>query len=84
MRYYRVNKVGEDRLENADQLIADDIEKFADAISEIYSNALKPIVDFFLFSFKLGSAGSFVIPAGMYVWFAIASTITTMVFHAII
>jgi len=75
MNYYRSNKVGSQTLENTDQLIAEDVEKFTSTLSEVYSNTLKPIVDFILFSMSLkrllGTRG----PMGMYSWFIFAALI---------
>lgn len=79
MNYYKVNKVGSRCLENADQLIAEDIEKFSDVLAEIYSNLLKPIVDFILFSVQLrlmlGTRG----PVTMMFWFSFASWVSSIV-----
>lgn len=79
MLYYKANKVGQDKLENADQLITDDIERFCEILSEVFSQALKPLVDFFVFSVQLGRVQGLAGPFGMYAWFAIATLISTKV-----
>lgn len=79
MLYYKANKVGQDKLENADQLITDDIERFCEILSEVFSQALKPLVDFFVFSVQLGRVQGIAGPFGMYSWFFIATLISTKV-----
>jgi ATP-binding cassette subfamily D (ALD) long-chain fatty acid import protein len=58
------------RLENADQLITQDVSKFCDAISDLYSNLAKPVLDVALFGAQLwmavGVAGPLMM-AGYYV-----------------
>eukprot|EP00299_Pterocystis_sp_00344_P020335 c9976_g1_i2.p1 GENE.c9976_g1_i2~~c9976_g1_i2.p1 ORF type:complete len:660 (+),score=168.90 c9976_g1_i2:49-1980(+) len=79
MNYYAANKVGTDKFEHADQLIADDIEKFSSEFADVYSNILKPAVDFVMFSAEMyrhmGASG----PGGLYTWFGISAYISTMV-----
>eukprot|EP01130_Rhizamoeba_saxonica_P001286 TRINITY_DN11166_c0_g1_i1.p1 TRINITY_DN11166_c0_g1~~TRINITY_DN11166_c0_g1_i1.p1 ORF type:complete len:633 (+),score=115.90 TRINITY_DN11166_c0_g1_i1:67-1965(+) len=79
MNYYRANKVGEQILENGDQLIAEDVEKFSSTLSEVYSNLLKPIVDFVFFSLQLGRWLGARGPLGMYGWFFVAAYISSLV-----
>jgi len=82
MNYYRSNKVGEQKLNHADQLIAEDIAKFSSQLSSVYSNLLKPLVDFVIFSYQmkksLGNKG----PLTMYFWFAFAAWISSIVMPA--
>jgi len=81
MAYYKANKVADVHgvLENADQLIADDIAKFADTLSDVFSNLLKPVVDFVLFSVRMTTTMGAFGPIGMYSWFAIATVISAKV-----
>ena len=79
MNYYKANHVG-DTLENTDQLICEDIEKFSSAFADVYSQSLKPIVDFVLVSLRWaswahGCRGS----AGMYTWLVVAVAISAKV-----
>ena len=78
MNYYKANHVG-DTLENTDQLICEDIEKFSSAFADVYSQSLKPIVDFVLFSFKMGQYMGVEGPLGMYTWFVVAVAISAKV-----
>uniref|UniRef100_A0A8R1DG86 ABC transmembrane type-1 domain-containing protein n=1 Tax=Caenorhabditis japonica TaxID=281687 RepID=A0A8R1DG86_CAEJA len=53
--YYQVSNL-DTRIQNPDQLLTQDVEKFCDGIVELYSNVSKPILDVFLYVFKLGRA----------------------------
>jgi len=79
MNYYCSNHVGDDKFENCDQLICEDIKKFSIAFAEVYSQSLKPVFDFALFSIMLarmmGSEG----PLGMYTWFYVAVAVSARV-----
>lgn len=46
----------DNRIQNADQLLTQDIDKFSETLSHLYSDIAKPLVDIFLFAFKLGQA----------------------------
>ena len=79
MNYYKANHVG-DTLENTDQLICEDIEKFSSAFAGLcLLQSLKPIVDFILFSFKMGQYMGIEGPLGMYTWFIVAVAISAKV-----
>ncbi|KAI8336528.1 ABC transporter transmembrane region 2-domain-containing protein [Chlamydoabsidia padenii] len=53
--FYKVSHL-DNRLHNADQLLTQDIDKFSDNLSHLYSDIAKPVVDIFLFAYKLGEA----------------------------
>ncbi|KAJ1834613.1 ATP-binding cassette long-chain fatty acid transporter pxa2 [Coemansia sp. RSA 2711] len=50
--YYSVGNL-DDRIKNADQLIAVDVAKFANSLAEIYSNLAKPTLDAFVYNVQL-------------------------------
>lgn len=79
MNYYGINHVGDDKLENCDQLICDDIKKFSTSFAEVYSQSLKPTVDFCLFSLMMSRMMGLEGPFGMYTWFFVAVAISTRV-----
>jgi ABC-type uncharacterized transport system fused permease/ATPase subunit len=79
MNYYKANKVGDSKLVNADQLIAEDIQKFSVTTADVYTQILKPCVDFVLFSAKLVTMLGLQGPLGMYGWFATAAFISSLV-----
>ncbi|CAE8588852.1 unnamed protein product, partial [Polarella glacialis] len=45
MIFYKANKVGK-KIENCDHQITSDVERFSDVFAEVFSQSLKPIVDF--------------------------------------
>ncbi|KAJ8655874.1 hypothetical protein O0I10_008538 [Lichtheimia ornata] len=53
--FYKISNI-DNRLQNADQLLTQDIDKFSENLSHLYSDIAKPIVDIFLFAYKLGEA----------------------------
>ncbi|CAI5441285.1 unnamed protein product [Caenorhabditis angaria] len=53
--FYQISNL-DNRIQNPDQLLTQDVEKFCDGIVELYSNLTKPILDVFLYIFKLGRA----------------------------
>ncbi|KAJ3224334.1 ATP-binding cassette sub- D member 3 [Clydaea vesicula] len=53
--FYKVANI-DNRINNADQLLTQDIDKFSDTLSHLYSDTLKPIVDIVLFAMKLSQA----------------------------
>ncbi|KAF9350422.1 ATP-binding cassette sub- D member 3 [Mortierella sp. NVP85] len=53
--FYKVSNI-DNRIQNADQLLTQDIDKFADNLSHLYSDIAKPLVDIVLFAYKLGEA----------------------------
>jgi len=79
MNYYKANKVGAHKLDATDQLIAEDIQKFSSTLCEVYSNMLKPVVDFIIFSIQLARWLQIRGPLSMYFWFSFASWICSLV-----
>ena len=55
MVYYKVSNL-DNRIQNADQLLTQDIERFSENLAHLYSDTAKPIVDIFLFAIRLGQA----------------------------
>ncbi|KAJ3171829.1 hypothetical protein HDU87_008217 [Geranomyces variabilis] len=62
MTFYKVGNL-DDRIKNADQLITQDVSKFCFAVSELYANLSKPMLDTVLYNLQLarnvGSEGIF-------------------------
>jgi len=61
-----------------DQLICEDISKWAAATSEVYTQSLKPIIDMVLFSYQLKRKLGFEGPYLLYAWFAVAASISAV------
>ncbi|KAG0241304.1 ATP-binding cassette sub- D member 3 [Actinomortierella wolfii] len=53
--FYKISNI-DNRIQNADQLLTQDIDKFAENLSHLYSDIAKPLVDIVLFAYKLGEA----------------------------
>ncbi|KAJ2663457.1 ATP-binding cassette long-chain fatty acid transporter pxa2 [Coemansia sp. RSA 1200] len=53
--YYSVGNL-DDRIKNADQLIAVDIMKFSNSLSELYSNLAKPTLDAVVYNIQLAKS----------------------------
>lgn len=53
--FYKVANL-DNRISNADQLLTQDIDKFSDTLTHLYSDIAKPIVDIGLFAYKLGES----------------------------
>ncbi|CAG8744637.1 33219_t:CDS:2, partial [Racocetra persica] len=53
--FYKISNL-DNRIQNADQLLTQDIDKFAENLSHLYSDFAKPLVDMVLFAYKLGEA----------------------------
>lgn len=52
MTFYKVSNL-DDRIKNADQLITQDVDKFCHAVSALYSNLTKPVLDVIVYNWQL-------------------------------
>jgi ATP-binding cassette subfamily D (ALD) long-chain fatty acid import protein len=52
MTFYTLSAL-DDRIKNADQLIAVDVAKFSNSLAELYSNIAKPILDMAIYNYSL-------------------------------
>lgn len=43
----------DNRIANADQLLTTDIDKFCESVTDLYSNISKPILDIFIYVYRL-------------------------------
>nr|QUF59459.1 ATP-binding cassette transporter Abcd3 [Brachionus angularis] len=55
LTYYKMNNL-DNRISNADQLLTQDVEKFCNSLTELYSNLSKPLLDVGIYSVKLTKA----------------------------
>ncbi|KAL1934379.1 hypothetical protein VTP01DRAFT_6561 [Rhizomucor pusillus] len=72
--FYKVSNL-DNRLQNADQLLTQDIDKFSENLSHLYSDIAKPVVDIFLFAYKLGEAIGNEAPFFMIAYFILSGVI---------
>eukprot|EP00930_Biecheleria_cincta_P097980 TRINITY_DN89663_c0_g1_i1.p1 TRINITY_DN89663_c0_g1~~TRINITY_DN89663_c0_g1_i1.p1 ORF type:complete len:701 (-),score=92.94 TRINITY_DN89663_c0_g1_i1:43-2112(-) len=77
MIYYKANKVGK-KIENCDHQITSDVERFSEVFAEVFSQSLKPIVDFLVYSVELSRVQGLATPLTLYAWFAFASCVSTL------
>ena len=75
MIYYKANKVGDNKIENADHQITSDVDKFSETFASVLSQSLKPIVDFIVYSIELSRVQGLATPLTLYAWFAAASAV---------
>lgn len=52
MMFYKVGNL-DDRIKNADQCVTQDVSKFCDSFSDLYSNLAKPILDVVIYNVQL-------------------------------
>jgi len=55
LTFYKISNL-DNRIQNIDQLLTQDIEKFSDSLIHLYSDIAKPLVDIGLFAYKLGES----------------------------
>lgn len=77
MIFYKANKVGK-KIENCDHQITSDVERFSEVFAEVFSQSLKPIVDFLVYSVELSRVQGLTTPLVLYSWFALASCISAV------
>lgn len=77
MIFYKANKVGK-KIENCDHQITSDVERFSEVFAEVFSQSLKPIVDFLVYSVELSRVQGLATPLTLYSWFALASCISAV------
>ncbi|CAI4224193.1 unnamed protein product [Auanema sp. JU1783] len=65
--FYKMSNL-DNRIQNADQLLTQDVDKFCEGIVELYSNLSKPIVDVLLYVSRLGGSLGFGAPALLFTY----------------
>jgi len=68
MNYYKIANL-DTRIQNPDQRLTQDVEKWANSVSILYNSLTKPIVDIFLFSKKLSELVGVEGPLLMIAWY---------------
>ncbi|RKP34197.1 ABC transporter transmembrane region 2-domain-containing protein, partial [Dimargaris cristalligena] len=72
--FYKMTNL-DTRIQNVDQLITQDISKFSESLSHLYSDTVKLLVDIFLFAYKLGQAIGGTAPLAMVGYFFCSAVI---------
>jgi ATP-binding cassette subfamily D (ALD) protein 3 len=74
MIYYQICNL-DNRIKNPDQRLTQDIEKWANSLSTLYSNFSKPLLDIVLFSRKLAELVGWQGPAMMIAWYFMSGVV---------
>jgi len=80
MIFYKANRVGEDKIEHCDHLIASDVERFSDSFAEVLSQSLKPTVDLLVYSVELSRVQGLATPLTLFSWYVAASYVCSLTF----
>lgn len=68
MVFYQLGNL-DSRINNPDQRLTSDIDKWSHSLSTIYANFTKPTLDIILFSKKLSEVMGWVGPCAVIVWY---------------
>lgn len=60
------------RIQNADQIMTTDIEKWSSTVTNLYSNVSKPILDILLFTYNLKSQLGLTGPCLIGIWYLLS------------
>jgi ATP-binding cassette subfamily D (ALD) protein 3 len=71
MIYYQICNL-DNRIKNPDQRLTQDVEKWANSLSNLYSNFSKPLLDIILFSKKLAELVGWEGPGMMIAWYLVS------------
>jgi len=74
--YYKISNL-DNRISNADQLLTQDVEKFSESVSELYSNLSKPLLDIIIYARKLSGAIGIQGPSSMLGYLAFSGVFLT-------
>lgn len=72
--FYQVTNI-DARIPNPDQRMTEDLEKWSNAVSNLYSNFSKPLLDIILFSRKLSELLGWVGPSVLIGWYFVSAVI---------
>lgn len=75
MNFYKASIGGDQRIDNADQRVTQDIDKFCTSMSDLFTNLFKPTLDVILFTYKLSRVVGWLGPSSMYVYFFLSAAI---------
>jgi ATP-binding cassette subfamily D (ALD) protein 3 len=75
--FYKVTNL-DNRISNPDQLLTQDVDKFATSLADLYSNLSKPLLDISIYSRKLAdNVGGLWAPGGMLAYLAASGVFLT-------
>ncbi|XP_066994225.2 ATP-binding cassette sub-family D member 3 isoform X2 [Anabrus simplex] len=74
--YYQMSNL-DNRIANADQLLTTDVDKFCETITDLYSNICKPVLDIFIYVYRLTTSLGAQTPSLLIVYMIISGYILT-------
>lgn len=78
MHYYKICNL-DSRIQNPDQRLTEDAEKWAQSLSSLYLNITKPVLDIVLFSKKLAELVGWQGPSLVVLWYFISGVIIKLI-----
>lgn len=73
MTFYRASNMGSAKVDNIDQRITQDTEKFANALASLYGTIFKPVLDIILLTSRLAKVVGLRGPLIMYLYYFLSS-----------
>ncbi|XP_060527725.1 ATP-binding cassette sub-family D member 3 isoform X2 [Cylas formicarius] len=74
--YYKITNL-DNRISNADQLLTTDVDKFCEAITDLYCNTAKPLLDIGIYVYKLSTTMGGGTPALMLIYLLVSGLVLT-------
>ncbi|XP_059223265.1 ATP-binding cassette sub-family D member 3 [Stomoxys calcitrans] len=74
--YYKMSNL-DNRIANADQLLTTDIDKFCESATDLYSNISKPILDIFIYVYRLSVTLGAKTPSILMIYLLVAGVFLT-------
>jgi len=78
MFYYKICNL-DSRIQNPDQRLTQDAEKWAQSLSSLYLNVTKPVLDIIMFSRKLAELVGWLGPAVVVVWYFVSGVLIRLI-----
>jgi len=75
--YYKISNL-DNRITNPDQLLTQDVDRFCQSLSDLYSNISKPILDICIYAVKLSGSIGTQGPASMLAYLAFSGFVLTV------
>ena len=74
--FYQISNT-DNRISNPDQLLTQDVERFTSSVVELYSNVSKPLLDMFVYTYKLSHTIGMQGPGTMLGYLAMSGVVLT-------
>ncbi|KAK7603676.1 hypothetical protein V9T40_003675 [Parthenolecanium corni] len=74
--YYKMSNL-DNRIANPDQLLTTDVDKFCDMFTDLYSNISKPMLDIFIYVYRLTTTLGFKTPSVLLAYLVVSGMLLT-------